>query len=241
MVANIFHIQKFSLHDGPGLRTSVFFQGCNLHCQWCANPECHQAKKTPIALEELLREVLKDKPFYDKSHGGVTLTGGEVLLQLPFALEFCQKLHDHGIHIAMETAGAVPLSTFQSLATAVDFVYLDCKHYDSEKHRAGTGVSNHLILGNIQWLAQSGIPHCIRIPVIPGFNDSLEDATAFADLLMGYGVEQVELLPFHQMGQGKYESMELDYAYAQKRPYYAEDLRAYEEIFTTTGLQTILK
>lgn len=241
MEARIFNIQKFSLHDGPGLRTSVFFQGCNLDCQWCANPECHRDDGETVTMEHLLKEVGKDKPFYDKSHGGVTLTGGEVFLQLPFALEFCKLLREGNIHIAVETAGAVPSATFQTLVNGVDFVYLDCKHYDPEKHRQGTGQSNHLILENLRWLIQSTIPHCIRIPVIPGYNDSLEDATAFAKLLADCGAKQVELLPFHQMAQGKYQQWNLDYAYAESKPYHREDLLDYKDCFLAEGLYTILK
>ncbi len=241
MEARIFNIQKFSLHDGPGLRTSVFFQGCNLDCQWCANPECHRDDGETVTMEHLLNAVEKDKPFYDKSHGGVTLTGGEVFLQLPFVLEFCKALREKCIHIAVETAGAVPLATFQSLANAVDFVYLDCKHYDPEKHRQGTGQSNHLILENLRWLLPSLTRCCIRIPVIPGYNDSLEDATAFANLLADCGAKQVELLPFHQMAQGKYEKWNLDYAYVHAKPYHHEDLMDYKDCFLAEGLYTILK
>lgn len=244
--ASVFNIQKFSLHDGPGIRTSIFFSSCNLRCKWCANPECFmQCSSLPQAqeytIEELLTEVLKDRVFYQKSGGGVTLTGGEVFLQLEFVKQFCQTLKQHGIHVAIETAGSVATDAFCSLIDLVDFVYLDCKHHDAQKHLKGTGVTNEKTLRNMQYLASCGKKHCIRIPVIPGFNDTLADAQAFCALLKPMGVMQIELLPFHQFGESKYEKAKQPYVYAGVPPLHAEELRPYLQVFIKQGLPAILK
>lgn len=246
MNAKIFNIQKFSLHDGPGIRTSVFFSRCNLRCRWCANPECHLEGSTcsgikEYTLEELLYEVLKDQAFYQKSGGGVTLTGGECLLQFEFIQEFCQQLKEKRIHIAIETAGAVPGEQFTNAVSLADFVYLDCKHYDADKHYSGTGVANEQIIQNMAWLARSQTAYCIRIPVIPGYNDTCEDAQGFCRLFQKTGVEHIELLPFHQLGENKYAKWKLKYDYAGMKQLHKEDLRAYSQVFIDNGLPVILQ
>ncbi len=246
MKATVFNIQKFSLHDGPGIRTSIFFSGCPLRCSWCANPECHASrdqwgKTKEYEPEELLREVLKDKAFYDGSGGGVTLTGGELFSQYAFVLSFCRLLKSNGIHIAMESAGAVEPQRFAELVSLVDFVYIDCKHYDDEKHKAGTGISNADILRNIRYLASTQKPYCVRIPVIPGYNDSPADAEAFGKLLSSLGVQTVELLPFHQLGEGKYAELGLPYPYEGVSSLHKDELARYADIIRAKGLHVILK
>ena len=240
MEATIFNIQKFCLHDGPGIRTNVFFCGCNLRCQWCSNPEC-QIEQQVYDLESLVQEVLKDKVFYDKSGGGVTLSGGEVLLQAEFAEAFCRRLHEEGVRVAIETAGAVSPERFQQVIRQTDFVFMDLKHHESLRHKAGTGVGNELAIQNLRWLVQSGTEYRIRIPVIPGFNDSLADAEAFCQLFADLGVAHVELLPFHQFGKGKYEKYDLPYAYAAVSRLTKEDLSDYYAIFQSNIPDVIMK
>ena len=245
-IGYLFNIQKFCLHDGAGIRTDLFFQGCSLHCAWCANPESRLPLGDPrcearaYTVEEVVREALKDKPFYDKSGGGVTLTGGEVFAQQDFAEALCGALHAEGISVAMETAACVSAERFAALAERTDFVFADCKHYDSARHRAGTGAGNERILRNIAWLAGSGIPHCIRIPVIPGFNDSPADARGFCALFEKLGVREVQLLPFHQLGERKYADLKLDYAYAGLPQMHEEDLIRYRKIFEECGIHTAI-
>ena len=242
----IFDIQKFCLHDGDGIRTNVFFSGCNLRCLWCANPESRPSSHSgennarKMTVGEVVGEVLKDKAFYDKSGGGVTLTGGEVFLQFGFAEKLCTALHKEKIHIALETAGCVPQRDFIALCDLADFVFIDCKHYDEAKHVAGTGVSNAPILRNITWLARSGKACCVRIPVIPAYNDKTEDAQAFCELFQTLGVRRVQLLPFHQFGEKKYENLGLDYAYRGVPQLHKEDLHDYLKIFEKSGFDAAI-
>ncbi len=241
MDAKIFNIQKFSLHDGPGIRTSIFFSGCSLRCKWCANPECNvSGKATSYSPEELLAEVLKDKAFFDKSGGGVTLTGGEIFLQQDFIHGFCALLKANGIHIALETAGATDTDSFASMIALADFVYMDCKHYDDAKHLQGTGCSNRNILANMQLLAACGKPYCVRIPVIPGYNDSIGDARNFARLFQSLGVQDVELLPFHQFGEDKYETLGLPYDYRGVPQLHKEELQSYAAVLKAAGFAVIM-
>lgn len=245
MKAVLFNIQKFSLHDGPGIRTSLFFSRCNLRCKWCANPEC-VLENNPLSNskeydeQELLTEVLKDKAFYDKSGGGITLTGGEVFLQFAFASKFCRLAKEQNISVVIETAGAVDAVKFKELVDLVDFVYLDCKHYDGIKHKEGTGIVNQQILQNMAWLAQSGKAYCIRIPVIPGYNNSLLDAREFCRLFSSMSIRHVELLPFHQLGENKYRKYQLDYAFAGIKQLHTEDLLSYRQVFADNNISVVL-
>ncbi len=246
MKAKIFNIQKFSLHDGAGIRTCVFFSGCNLRCKWCANPECRFSngeigKVMEYDPHALLEEVLKDKSFYDRSGGGVTLTGGEIFCQYDFIRTFCQLLRKNQMNIAIETSGAVDLQRFADIAGLVDFIYIDCKHYNEEMHKNGTGVSLQKILNNIRFLAHSQTPYCVRIPVIPGYNDALTDADEFAKLLLSLDVQTIELLPFHQLGENKYNKLKLPYSYAGVPQLHKEDLLQYAEKLKEKGLTVILK
>lgn len=240
--ALIFNLQKFSIHDGAGIRTDVFFQGCNLRCGWCSNPESQPMeplpgeKATSYTVDALVKELVKDKPFYEESGGGVTLTGGEALLHPEFVLALVAALHQENIHIAIETAACVSESVFHRVLEAVDFAYIDLKHYDDEKHRAGTGVGNALILRNITFALKSETPVVIRIPVIPGFNDSEADFSGFADTLTRLGAKDVQLLPFHQLGESKYKRLQLAYAYDGQRQMRDGDVAAFAEVLERAGL-----
>lgn len=293
----IFNIQKFCLHDGPGIRTTVFFKGCNLRCKWCANPESQLTKLqltldqakctgcgacvaacskeartiaeglshvdesrcdgcgacvescpngaiaiegTAMDIERVLAEVRKDKVFYEKSGGGVTLSGGEVLLQVECAMELARRLREENIHVAIETAGAVPEKVLSSMLEEVDYVLMDLKHYDSAAHREGTGQGNEQILANLKILRDSGVPYLVRIPVIPGFNNKNEDGEEFARLLKGMGIFKVQLLPFHRLGCHKYELLGQSYDYADTPSMQPEDLKDYSREFARMGIEVIL-
>ena len=240
--ARIFNIQHFSLHDGEGIRTTVFFQGCNLRCKWCANPESQPMEPLPgeavqtYSVSQLVSELLKDKPFYDTSGGGVTLSGGEPLLYPEYVTALCHALHEEGIHVAVETAANVPEDVFIKILGAVDCALIDLKHYDNETHIAGTGVGNARILQNIASAVRSDTETVVRIPVIPGFNDSTADAQAFADTLTRLQVQRVHVLPFHQFGESKYHRLNISYAYDGVPQRHEEDLTEFAEILKASGL-----
>ncbi len=247
MEAILFNIQRFCLHDGPGIRSTIFFKGCPLRCRWCANPEAISSRlRSELeaslrggiwTLEEVLEEVLKDKVFYDGSDGGVTLSGGEPLSQADFACALCDALHENGVSVAVETAAHVPEQTFRRVFEKLDMAHIDIKHWDDVRHREGTGVGTERIQENIRIALGSGIPVFLRIPVIPGFNDSLEDAAQFGKLLTELKAKTVHLLPFHQLGEQKYEKLSQEYAFQGIPQMHDEDLREYASVLEKAGLQ----
>ena len=250
MEANICNIQKFSLHDGPGIRTVVFFKGCPLRCRWCANPES-QEKALEAApgldgerlggrradLEQVLEACLQCKPFYEESGGGVTLSGGEALLWPEFSLALLKALHREGIHTALETTGFAPPQVFQAVAAETDYFLYDMKHWDSARHREGTGAGNGLALENMGWAVSAGKEVLPRIPVIPGYNDSLPDAAGFCRRLKEAGAKRAQLLPFHQLGERKYALLGRQYAYEDVPALHPEGLEGFRQAFLKEGIE----
>lgn len=242
----IFNVQKFSINDGPGIRTLVFFKGCPLRCLWCSNPESQNLAPEQdregtrygreATIDSLMRVILQDEPFYEESGGGVTLSGGEPLLQADFAIELLRTLHERGIHTAVETTGSVAAKTFEKAATYIDLFLFDVKHYDAEKHKRYTGMTNEGILENLRDAIVRGKEVLVRIPVIPGVNDTLEDARGFCQLLLPLGVRRVELLPFHQFGEKKYWILGRKYAFSGVPALKEEQLSDYRRIFADHGL-----
>ncbi|EEA86293.1 glycyl-radical enzyme activating protein [Peptacetobacter hiranonis] len=288
-----FNIQKFSIHDGPGIRTTVFFKGCPLRCEWCSNPESqiknvqilhdqskcsyclscvvtcpngaitHEDNKIIInedkcvgcltcvnscpnralsyegdyqTIEEIVDICMQDIDFYEESGGGVTISGGEGMSQPDFLKKLIAELKKNSVHVAIETTGYVKKETFEELARELDLLLFDVKHYDREKHYNGTKVYNDLIVENLKWAIDNGIEVLPRIPVIPDFNDSLEDAEGLAKLLVEVGAKKVQLLPFHQFGEKKYELLNRNYKYKNKKALYPEELEEYQKIFLDKGL-----
>lgn len=243
---NLFNIQKFSLHDGPGIRTVVFFKGCPLGCAWCANPESQRPEPQQLggewkgrrqSLGEVLEACLQDVDFYEESGGGVTLSGGEPLLQPDFACALLEALRRRGVHTAIETTGYASPPVFDRAAALADLLLFDVKHWDENKHKQGTGVSNEIILSNLRRAAGAGKALLPRIPVIPGYNDSLEDGARFAALLGGMGLEEAQLLPFHQFGESKYSLLGREYAYKDRAPLHEEDLESFRAAMAEAGVR----
>lgn len=218
----IFDIQRFSIHDGPGIRTIVFLKGCVLRCKWCCNPESQEyriqkmmvqgEKKIigkDVTVEEVMETVEKDRPYYQRSGGGLTLSGGESLCQPDFARDLLRAAKERGINTALESMGCAPFSVIEEILPYLDTYLLDIKHMDGEKHREFTGRSNELMLENAEKIAVTGKTNLvIRVPVIPGFNctkKEIQDIAVFADRLAG--VKKIHLLPYHRLGQDKYEGL----------------------------------
>lgn len=293
MTGLVFNIQKFSIHDGPGVRTTVFLKGCPLRCKWCANPESQSGRvqimydrekclscqscikacpENALTMEnghihvnhecctgcldcekvcpgralshegdyksvkEVYEVCMQDEVFYEDSGGGVTISGGEGMMQPDFVIELVRMLKDSGVHTAIETTGCVGEEIFRKLAREFDLLLFDVKHYNSEKHRQGTGVGNDQIIKNLRWAHSEGIEILPRLPVIPGFNDSLDDARGIASLLKDIGLKKIQLLPFHQMGERKYEFLGKEYSLKEIPMLHREDLAEYREVFIKDGI-----
>ena len=270
-LGTIFNIQKFSIHDGPGIRTLVFFKGCPLRCLWCCNPESQSpepehgynpekcfgcgrcvarcshgvlslkedrtldirrdlcraecpdcVKVCPdkalvfygkrYSVEEVLKVVEQDALFYTRSGGGLTVSGGEPLMQPEFLRELCKEARRRRIDVAMETSGFASEEVFLSVMPWVGYLMMDVKHMDDDTHKRITGVSNQRILSNIRALRHEfpDKPLRIRTPVIPGLNDSEENLMATSEFARSLGAEY-ELLAYHSMGRSKYRSLDRAY------------------------------
>lgn len=261
----IFDIQRFSVHDGPGIRTTVFLKGCPLHCLWCQNPEsitrqpeitfvaskciqcgeclemcpegaiapdddgrvidrdlctlCGQCLDTCYAgalnifgryltVGELFAEIERDRDFYARSGGGVTFSGGEPTAQPAFLEAACRQAKARRLHTTIDTCGYVGWSTFRSILRYVDLVLYDLKHMDSDAHRRLTGVPNELILDNLQRIDRLGLPVYIRLPLVPGCNDSAENVRATAAFAASlHSLERLDILPYHRLGEPKWRQL----------------------------------
>lgn len=249
MKAIIFDLQRGSFVDGPGIRTTVFFKGCNLRCKWCHNPESQEKSPELIyyrnkcsgcgkckeickyhllscslcgkcalfcpndareicgkeqTTDEIMDEIMLDKRYYDSSNGGVTFSGGECMLQLEALTELLKRSKEKGVHTAVDTAGNVPRESFERILPYTDLFLYDVKCVTESLHKEGTGVSNRLILSNLEFLASKGANITVRYPVIPSFNDKREELTGAARLIYSLGIKSVELLPYHAMGEHKW-------------------------------------
>lgn len=256
----IFNIQRFSVHDGPGIRTTVFMKGCPLTCQWCANPEsqsvtpqlmtrdakctgcgacaavCEMAAITfgasgireidwekcaqclvcadacifnalhacgrTMNVPEILTEVLSDAHFYKNSDGGITVSGGEPLLQSEFVAALLKTCRDHDLHTAIDTTGYVSWQKIQDVLPYADLMLWDIKHLDPHEHERTTGVNNQLILENLERAAQH-VPVWLRIPLIAGFNDDTAHIESLIALAKRIGSPKISLLPYHEGGRSK--------------------------------------
>lgn len=290
----VFNIQRYSIHDGPGIRTTVFFKGCSLHCKWCSNPEsislqpeilvrearCNGCRRcidvcSPgalslastglwldrekcdlclkcidacwedaievagrfMTLDEVVEECRRDEPFYHNSGGGVTLSGGEPLLQADFALALLSRCKALGIHTALDTCGHVAWGVLDRALDMVDLVLFDIKHLDADEHRDGTGADNKLILSNLEKAMSSGKSRIwIRIPVIPGYNDSTEYLQRLAGKLSGMKAEKVSVLGYHEFGRPKYQSLGKAYQLSSRKPPGSERINEIVDIFKSAGL-----
>ena len=188
-------------------------------------------------VQGVLDVVLQDKVFYEESGGGITLSGGEMLYQPDFALQLLLAAKEEGLHTCCETTGFLKTELFAKIIEQVDYILFDMKHWNSKKHKEGTGIYNELILSNMTYAVKVGKKVLPRIPVIPGFNDSLEDAIQFAATLRNIGITTCQLLPFHQFGENKYDLLGKHYAYKHQPSLHKEDLEEYKDTFIKNGIK----
>lgn len=292
----VFDIQRFSLHDGSGIRTIVFLKGCPLSCQWCSNPEsqgvkpvvmykqeeclhcgrCEAAcklkaisphnktfidrsictgcgecvnacpsgalvlKGKTMTVQQVVKELKKDATTYRRSGGGITLSGGEPLVQYEFASELLKACKAQGWDTAIETTGCGSETAIEQVIPYVDTVLLDIKHMNPEKHKQYTGVTNELILKNAQMISRISNT-VVRVPVVPGFNyseEEIEEIAKFATTLRG--VRSIHLLPYHTFGENKYDLLGRNYELDGVSPIKPEELEKYKETVERHGFQCII-
>lgn len=229
----IFDIQRYSIHDGNGIRTIVFLKGCVLHCRWCCNPESQSYEIETMMVQgeskiigedttvgEVMKTVEKDRTYYRRTGGGLTLSGGESLCQPKFARDMLRAAHEAGITTAMESMGCADYSVIEEILPYLDQYLLDIKHMNSKKHEEFTGRGNELMLENAKKIAASGMTELsIRIPVIPGFNDTPEEIRDIAVFTRELGhVKRLHLLPYHRLGQDKYDGLNRHYLMGEVKP-----------------------
>ena len=246
----IFNIQRFSIHDGPGVRTIVFLKGCALRCRWCCNPESQSSEietmitdgkaKTvgqDITVKEVMQEVVRDMPYYRRSGGGLTLSGGECLCQADFSAALLAAAKDMGINTAIESTACMEFEKIEKLLPYLDLYLMDIKHINSEKHKAFTKRDNKLILENAKKLAVSAKRLIIRVPVVPTFNDTVQEITDIARFAANLpNVKEIHLLPYHRLGQDKYEGLGREYTLKEITPPGKEHMEKLAEAAGQTGL-----
>ncbi|MBQ6998228.1 MAG: glycyl-radical enzyme activating protein [Clostridia bacterium] len=221
----IFDIQKFSVHDGPGIRTIVFLKGCALRCKWCCNPESQKyeiqtmiqnGKEKTVGRDVTVREIIdivkQDMPYYRRSGGGMTLSGGEMLCQSEFAYALLRCAKETAINTAVETTGFAPYEKIEKMLPYIDTVLMDIKHTDSAKHKAFTTQPNERILENAVKIAENANKLIIRVPVVPTFNDTETEIASIAEFASKLkGVNEINLLPYHNFGKDKYIGLGREY------------------------------
>lgn len=233
MIGKIHSIETFGTVDGPGIRFVIFMQGCTLKCKYCHNRDTWKSNSgTPITVDELVKEILNYKSYMDNSGGGVTVSGGEPLLQVEFVTELFKNLKDIGIHTALDTAGSIPISNnIKELLKYTDLVILDIKHIDEQKSINLTGFSNKNNLEFAKYLSNINLPVWIRQVLVPGYTDNkfdLQSLKSFIDTLNN--VEKVEILPYHNLGKFKWEELGDTYELENVSPPSQEDIEKAKHI-----------
>jgi pyruvate formate lyase activating enzyme len=233
VTADIFDVKRFAIHDGPGIRTTVFFRGCPLECWWCHNPEAridcgretyrkrsvdHSLPASDnvigpeVRIERLVDEIERDKVFYDQSHGGVTASGGEPMMQIGFLERLLTACRARGIATNVDTSAYASWTEFEKVLDIVDLFMVDLKLIDDKQHLKYTGVSNKLILENFDRLIKAGSRVRARLPMIPGLTDTADNVDSLIGFLGRYReLEHVSLLPYNRLGEDKFERLGLEY------------------------------
>lgn len=237
----VFDIKRGVSKDGPGLRTSVFLKGCPLRCVWCHNPESQAAAiqkdklgvvcGRELSVEEVMAEVRRDAVFYESSGGGLTITGGEPLMQADFVAALAAASKAEGISVAIDTCGFAPWASFEQVLPFVDLFLYDLKCMDDFSHTKLTAHSNKLILENLHRLDETGVPIYIRCPLIPGLNDSMELLLALKSEIKALkNCQKLELCPYHSLGVEKYERFGLENSLKNQKEPTRDDVKRWREV-----------
>lgn len=252
----IFDIQRYSIHDGPGIRTIVFVKGCIFRCKWCCNPESQryeiETMRTDgkdkvigedITAKEVLDIVEKDRPYYYRSGGGLTMSGGEILLQPDFVSSVLRGAKERGINTAVESMAGTSYENIEKILPYLDYYLMDIKHMNSEKHKEFIGAGNERVLENAMRVAKSGQTELIiRVPVVPSFNcttEEIKEIALFAQRLPN--VTKIHLLPYHRMGTDKYEGLKRVYQLTDIVPPSAEEMKRLKSVVEqTTSLKCMI-
>jgi pyruvate formate lyase activating enzyme len=289
----VFNIQRYSIDDGPGIRTTVFLKGCPLRCPWCSNPESQSfapqlfyrrsscvvcgacagacplgaislreggiavdrgkcvacgacagacatgslaVKGEKMTAEQAWKVIRRDAVYYETSGGGVTCSGGEILSQPDFAAAIFKKCREEGIHTCADTSGFGSREAMDTILEYADLVYFDIKHPDPRRHEELTGADAGTVLGNLRRAAERGVPTTLRLPLIPGYNDSPEALEAAAALAKEYAPgASVSILPYHRYGESKYAALGMTYTLAGLRENTEAELEAARAAFARRG------
>ncbi len=247
----IFDIQRYSIHDGGGIRTIVFLKGCPLRCKWCCNPEgqYYNVEKMTlggkgkivgrdVTVGEIIDIIERDRIYYRRSGGGLTLSGGESLAQPDFAVALLKAAKERGINTAMESTGFADFSVISRYLPYLDLYLMDIKHMNSAKHKEFTSQPNELILENARKITDAGTRLIVRTPVIPTFNATKEEIGEIAKFASSLkGVTQMHILPYHRIGTDKYKGLGREYSLTGIEPPSKELMNELLEVVDSYGLK----
>lgn len=207
-VAPVFDVQRFSVHDGPGIRTTVFLAGCPLRCAWCQNPESFEVGRAPSrSVAAVLAEAMADRDYYTESGGGLTLSGGEPLLHGRFVRELSARARAAGIGTCVQSSGAAGPDAARAVAPHVELFQLDLKHMDDARHRELTGAGCARVHESADALLEIGARVQFRMPLVPGINDDATNLQAVAAFLLARGQRELRLVPYQRHYLGKYRAL----------------------------------
>ncbi|MBO1306324.1 glycyl-radical enzyme activating protein [Enterococcus sp. 669A] len=249
----VFNIQKFSTHDGPGIRTTIFFKGCPIRCEWCHNPESQvfapeimlnkYGKEELIgkdySIRELVKKIQADQIFYDQSGGGVTFSGGEVMAQdMDYVVELAKECQRMGISVTIDTCGVAPRENYEKILPYADLFLYDLKFIDSQFHREFTGIGNELVLENLRYLSQQKAAIDLRLILLEEINADEETAEAIIDWLdkENIHVDEISLLPYHDFGRDKYKRLNRECTQNFIKPS-DEQVETIQKVYESAGYQ----